>query len=272
MRFHSKAVGAVSAAAVAALCLSTSPAAAYTSGQYDLSVDSLQIFDIATTVDPEQLCAEIFGEVTVSRGTQTITFFKADSAHYTEVCEPNRPINEGTQSGLLHASSDAAKEISAKFTGDRNKDLPFVFKIDLWDADTVNDQHLVHNQTVKVWPADQGVRPSSVFFQDGRRFTGVPNDGRQQVRVNYDINIHKEIYRPSKCEQLSRAQDQAKKTLSAAKAEKARLEAKSTRTANEENQITLAARLIPYLEKTIVERNRELDQEHCDSATGGKGH
>lgn len=262
MRFRSRPAGTIACSSLAALCLSTTPAAAYTSGEYVLAVESIQIFDITHTVDPHQYCAEIFGKITVSRGAETITFFQADEKHYTEVCEPNGAINEGTLSGLLRPSASTAKQVTAKFTGDKDKDLPFVFKIDLWDADFANDHdHLVHDQTVKVWPADPGVRPSSVFFQDGKRLTAVPADGHQQVRVNYDIDP------AGDCQALRDERARLEKNTSALEAKVEKLEAKSSLTDFEKATLTSAERVLNKLEQQLADNERVTDAQHCASAT-----
>ncbi|NYE43747.1 hypothetical protein [Streptomyces fulvorobeus] len=105
---------------------------------------------------------------------------------YKQVCEPNRPLNEGLQSGNLKG----AKSLSGEFRGDKNSDEPFVFRIDLWDADTLSaDDHLVKDQTVRVRPANDGVMAETVSFEDGERLKGrLPQDGRTYVRVNYETN------------------------------------------------------------------------------------
>jgi hypothetical protein len=125
-----------------------------------------------------------------------------------------------------------------------------------------------------VWPADPGGQPTSVYFQDTKH-TPSRNlkDGHQQIRVNYDINIHKEVYQPSECELLLRKQTRDKKTLVGAKAKKAELEAKSTRTADEEAWLKDLAEwnTIPRLEKSIAKTDRYMKEQHCAPAAAGKG-
>ncbi|WP_107655265.1 hypothetical protein [Nocardia suismassiliense] len=140
------------------------PAADYPAAEYRLEIYYVQIRDISHRVDPEEYCAEIYGIVDVQDYVSAAgyTFFRAERDEAVEVCEPNRPEREGTQSGLLRAWAYGTTEITKKFTGDKAKDTPFTFEIDLWDRDPVGgDDHLMQ-KTVSVWPPKPGVKPPSI--------------------------------------------------------------------------------------------------------------
>ncbi len=138
---------------------------AYPAGDYDLGLRAIKIADIVHTVDPEQYCAELYGQVTVSRGGKSMKYFEVSESNPVEVCEPNRPINEGSQVGTLQVPN-ANTTSRAAFTGVQSADEPYVFTVDLWDEDTGADDHLVDNKTVKVWPRPTDTMPAPVDFQE----------------------------------------------------------------------------------------------------------
>ncbi|MEU7146084.1 hypothetical protein ABZ942_42045 [Nocardia sp. NPDC046473] len=157
----------IAAAATAGLCLAPQPASAandYPPGRYKLKIYEVQIEDISHRIDPHEHCAEIYGTIHMEDGNVAggYAFFRADRDEAVEVCEENRPLNEGIQSGSLKASPSGKTEIISTFTGDKAKDHPFVFVVDLWDRDPAGgDQQLMH-KTVYVWPPQPGVMPTTV--------------------------------------------------------------------------------------------------------------
>ncbi|MET8081502.1 hypothetical protein [Streptomyces sp. NPDC005303] len=168
-----------------AMTSTTAYAASYPAGRHSLVIDKIQIYDISHTVDSHEYCAEVYGRVTVTHAGKTLVFFNATRDHYQQVCEPNRPLNWGLQAGYLQGSSDP---LTGDFTGDEKRDEPFVFHVNLWDADIIGATPLVKHQTVKVWPERVGIMPERVDFEDGTRLPGhrLHRDGHTYVRVQYD--------------------------------------------------------------------------------------
>ncbi|MFE4610887.1 hypothetical protein ACFRK5_21435 [Streptomyces niveus] len=167
--------------AVGVLCLTAQPATAYApsydKGDYEVVAESIRIYGISTKIDPGQQCAEIYGKVTVSRGNKTITLFEAEPRNYKEACEDSVPLNEGSPNALLRGTTE--KKLVQAFSGDKAKDEPFVFSVNLWELDGPHHaEPLVNQQKVKVWPERHGVMTTPVYFE---------RDNEALVSVNYKL-------------------------------------------------------------------------------------
>jgi hypothetical protein len=166
---------------MAALCLApqSASAAAYTPADYKLNIYSVQIRDISHRINPEKYCADIYGTINMTDGFSAggYAFFWAERKDAVKVCEPNRPANEGTQSGTLNASTGGTTAVTSTFSGDKTKDRPFTITLDLWNRNSISrDQQLIH-KTVSVWPPERYAMVPLI--------SDAPADGT--VYLRYDI-------------------------------------------------------------------------------------
>ncbi|MEN8655441.1 hypothetical protein ABCR94_33915 [Streptomyces sp. 21So2-11] len=87
-------------------------AAAAPSVDWTMDLSTLTLFDIQGKIDTD-LCADVYGKVTVEQGSEKHTVWQRPRNKTLQVCEENRPLGDGEQSGReslnrkVHYSSKA---------------------------------------------------------------------------------------------------------------------------------------------------------------------
>ncbi len=128
--------------------LAAAPASADSATYYRLTITDAYIVDIQGTVDPNP-CAEVYGHIRVAAGEKKglalpSPYFIATRDHYTEVCEPNRPLNEGKQVGIVRSNQPNAW--AKRFNLEANQKEAFRFWVKLSDHDPVGSDDVICDQ------------------------------------------------------------------------------------------------------------------------------
>ncbi|MET9552340.1 hypothetical protein [Streptomyces sp. NPDC006645] len=126
-------------------------ATAAPSVDWTVDLSTLTIFDIQGKIDTD-LCADVYGTVTVERGGEKHVLWQRARGKTLAVCEPNRPLGEGEQSGVQ--SLDIESHFSSKASDTR----PWKITADLKDADPggSDDAVLTAGETLRVTRDNQG--------------------------------------------------------------------------------------------------------------------
>ncbi|MFF3390192.1 hypothetical protein ACFYW1_04560 [Streptomyces sp. NPDC002669] len=162
--------------------VSTSPSGAapgsYEPGEYTFVIKNACITDIQGTIEPGQTCAEVYGGLDVhvpdaqGAAVNKRQYFLADSDKAVDVCEENRPLNEGKQADDLPYNQGAGQfELTQNFTGEQGE---WGFVIDAWlmDYDTNEDDKICTGSSPEIHSYRQAYGAVwSCDGDDGVKFT-----------------------------------------------------------------------------------------------------
>ncbi|MFD4910900.1 hypothetical protein [Kitasatospora purpeofusca] len=130
----------------------------YQAGEYTMELGATRILDMWGTIAKFSGKAKVHGQVTLSHGGKTIVRFKASRGQSQTVTEHQHPLSAGKSYGIVFPYGNTkALGLRANFTGDRSKDEPFVFHINLSEGGTV-----LADLTQKVWPDKMGSAPFEI--------------------------------------------------------------------------------------------------------------
>ncbi len=175
-------------AAGCALVVTALPSAAAqaepTPGKYQIRITDAWIVDIQGKIDYDS-CADVFGSLRVLSGPKDEfkwpwTYFAAAEKNPVEVCEPNRPLNEGAQVGHLrpnHSAWDKRQPVTLNNSANPQH-KGWLITANLWDYDPVGNNDAICNhgksewieprETAHVWSCKNGDTDFNVSYEVDR--------------------------------------------------------------------------------------------------------
>ncbi|WP_435057590.1 hypothetical protein [Streptomyces sp. bgisy060] len=136
---------------------------------YRLTITDAWIVDIQGKIDYDA-CADVFGHVSVWAGEKDgfklpFDYFRAREDGPVEVCEPNRPLNEGTQVGHLRPNRKQWEKLPpVTIRNDENpKHAGWRFQVNLWDHDPVGKNDAICNHGKSEWIEPKGSGTAHVW-------------------------------------------------------------------------------------------------------------
>ncbi|WP_405671694.1 hypothetical protein [Streptomyces sp. NBC_01530] len=130
--------------------LASPPASADSASYYRLTITDAYIVDIQGTIEHDP-CAEVYGHISVWAGEEKglsipSNYFQATKDHRVDVCEPNRPLNEGKQVGIVPNNRPAGWSKRINMKPDQQPEQAFQFHVKLTDYDPVGSDDLICDQ------------------------------------------------------------------------------------------------------------------------------
>ncbi|MEU5190122.1 hypothetical protein AB0G83_23705 [Streptomyces klenkii] len=133
---------AVSVSALAALTTTltfptsaqAAPVTTYKPGRYNLIIEDVYIVDPQSTIDPNDRCVELFGNLSIAQGGSSYSYFQSPRKRPVDACEPLVTLNEGRQVATIPKNGNWGGGSRLNFRGD-TADKGWTLTADLYDAD-----------------------------------------------------------------------------------------------------------------------------------------